>query len=450
MTGIYIRVSTQEQTNGYSIDEQKQRLQAYCAAMGWEYRFFTDPGFSGGNTERPGLTELITEVENKRLNRVIVYKLDRLSRSQLDTLFLIERVFLRNNCDFVSLTENFDTSSPFGRAMIGILAVFAQLEREQIKERMTMGREARAKEGKWHGCGNSPIGYDYINGELIINTDEAIQVKEVFHLCKMGKSRTEIANILNRDHTTKYGKWSAQRVKDVLINPLYAGYIQTVKGTYKGIQQPIIAESEFSKISSIVKADVESLSSKRQQSLLGGIIFCAKCGSRYSATSTPNNYGGPQYRYYKCLGRCGAKSHRQTEIDNNVIEYFKKLRFDPDLLKAHQKPIKEEKNALEAEIKRLSGQKERLVHLYSGGVVPFDDVKRKISEIDTEIAKLSEKLSKNAEILSKNEKFQQISDYPSPYEALTRATEERKRLILHQLIEKILISDNRIEILFKL
>ena len=153
--------------------------------MGWEIvETFVDPGFSGGDTDRPGLKAMIKTVETSDIDKVVVYKLDRLSRSQKDTLFLIEDVFLKNNTDFVSMNENFDTSTPFGRAMIGILAVFAQLEREQIKERMSMGKEARAKEGKWHGGATEPIGYDYdpVTELLNVNEYEAMQVKELFEL----------------------------------------------------------------------------------------------------------------------------------------------------------------------------------------------------------------------------------------------------------------------------
>ena len=146
---IYVRVSTQEQAvEGYSISEQIDRLTKFCEAHSWKlYKVYTDPGFSGGNMNRPSLQKLFADCTQKRFDTVLVYKLDRLSRSQKDTLYIIEDLFLTNHVDFISMSENFDTSTPFGRAMIGILSVFAQLEREQIKERMAMGREGRAKQG---------------------------------------------------------------------------------------------------------------------------------------------------------------------------------------------------------------------------------------------------------------------------------------------------------------
>ena len=120
---MYVRVSSKEQVDGYSIGEQIERLEKYADAMEWDIvKTFVDPGYSGGNTDRPGLKEMIKEVEKGGIDKVVVYKLDRLSRSQLDTLYLIEKVFLANNTDFESMSEKFDTSTPFGRAMIGILA----------------------------------------------------------------------------------------------------------------------------------------------------------------------------------------------------------------------------------------------------------------------------------------------------------------------------------------
>ena len=148
---LYIRVSTLEQAQeGYSIGAQKERLLAFCKAHDWLVAdFYIDGGYSGSNLDRPGIQKLIAETGSFDL--VLVMKLDRLSRSQRDTLYLIEDVFLPAGVDFISMAESFDTSTPFGRAMIGILSVFAQLEREQIKERTFMGRVERAKEGLFHG-----------------------------------------------------------------------------------------------------------------------------------------------------------------------------------------------------------------------------------------------------------------------------------------------------------
>jgi len=165
---IYIRVSTTEQADeGFSIQAQRDKLVNYCKAKDWLISdFYMDPGYSGSTLDRPAIQRLIKEIRN--FDIVLVYKLDRLSRSQKDTLHLIEDIFLKNQVDLVSLSESFDTGTAFGRASVGILSVFAQLERETIRERSRLGKTERAKEGLYKG-GLPPFGYTYENGELKIN-----------------------------------------------------------------------------------------------------------------------------------------------------------------------------------------------------------------------------------------------------------------------------------------
>lgn len=239
---IYVRVSTARQDQeGYSIPLQKERLIAYCKAKGWVVAgLFVDPGHSGSSLVRPGITALIDGVEAGKYDVVLVYKLDRLSRSQKDTLFLIEDVFMANKTDFVSMQESFDTTTIYGRAMVGILSVFAQMERETIAERTMMGRVGRAEEGLWHGGGTQPIGYDYIDGELVVNKTEAEQVQMVYGLYADGFSVTEISRRMD-GYQTKHGNWAhTSTVGNVLDNPLYAGVVHFDGARCSGRHTPII------------------------------------------------------------------------------------------------------------------------------------------------------------------------------------------------------------------
>lgn len=154
-------------------------------------------------------------VRRRECDAVLVWKLDRLSRSQKDTLYLLEDVFLANGCGFVSMLENFDTSTAFGRAMVGILSVFAQLEREQFKERSAIGRVGRAKAGLFHGGGYAPIGYDYYTKEdggqgLVVNEYEAMQVREVYRLYLAGWAVHKIQVYMHERYTTKNGCWASR------------------------------------------------------------------------------------------------------------------------------------------------------------------------------------------------------------------------------------------------
>ena len=157
IAAIYIRVSTDIQAEeGYSIEAQKEQLTAYCVSKGIKnYDYYIDGGWSGSNIDRPEMQRLIKDVKDDKISHVIVYKLDRLSRSQKDTLYLIEDVFNPHNVDFVSLNESMDTSTPMGRLMLGILSAFAQLERENIAHRLNRGyknyRDNGGKVGRKRG-----------------------------------------------------------------------------------------------------------------------------------------------------------------------------------------------------------------------------------------------------------------------------------------------------------
>lgn len=207
VTDLYIRVSTTEQAEErYSVSEQEARLRSYCEAYGYIINaVHVDPGYSGATLDRPGIKEVIKDVRAKRCNKVIVWKLNRLSRSQKDTLILLEDVFLENHCDFVSLMESFDTSTPFGRCVVGILAAFAQMERENIRSRLMMGKQAGLKAGNYYGP-IAPIGYKWEmqpNGKRILLVDPFYSqiVQEGYRLYNSGHTLSDSTRIIKN----KYG-----------------------------------------------------------------------------------------------------------------------------------------------------------------------------------------------------------------------------------------------------
>ena len=271
---LYPRVSSHEQVEGYSIGEQIDRLTKYCEAMGWEiYKIYTDPGYSGGNIERPGLQEMLKDIKAGKVDKVVVYKLDRLSRSQKDTMMLIEDEFLAYGVDFVSMSENFDTSTPFGRAMIGILAVFAQLERENIKERTMIGKEARAKEGKWGGGSSEPVGYDYdpVTEELNINDYEAMQIREAAELFLKGAPMRTICRefaekcYTYRGQSGRVSLWDPKRLKYVFANKLYIGFMKHGENWYPGSHTPILEVETFERLQKLLDQRAEMSAQHKQK-----------------------------------------------------------------------------------------------------------------------------------------------------------------------------------------
>ena len=226
---VYTRVSTDEQVNGFSLEEQERRCKANIVSKGWEYvRTYSDPGISGRTMNRPGLQEMLSAIKNGEVDAVFVYKLDRLSRKQRDTMAIIEDVFITNHVDLISLNETLDTSTPWGRAMIGILSSFNQMESETIQARTYMGRKAKLEKGGYAG-GKPPIGYRVSDGELVVVPEEAEIVRLVFKLRKSGGTLMGIAEELNkRGYKTKSGKnFLHSAVQNILNNE------DTYRGTYK-------------------------------------------------------------------------------------------------------------------------------------------------------------------------------------------------------------------------
>ena len=227
---VYTRVSTQEQANeGYSIEEQERMCKASIESKGWVYiRTYSDPGISGRTMERPGLKEMISAIQSGEIEAVVIYKLDRLSRKQRDTMTIIEDVLLKNDIALVSLNETLDTTTPWGRAMIGILSSFNQMESENIQARTSMGRAAKVKSGGYAG-GKPPIGYRVVDGELVVVPEEAEIVRTVFELRNSGYTMMGIAEELNKRgyRTKKGGIFLHSAVQTILNNE------ETYKGHYR-------------------------------------------------------------------------------------------------------------------------------------------------------------------------------------------------------------------------
>lgn len=376
---LYIRVSTSKQDqDGFSIPMQRSRLVSYCRAMGWAVAgVFVDPGFSGSTLDRPGMTALIDAVNEGKGDVVLVYKLDRLSRSQRDVLYMLEDVLEPRGVAFVSMQESFDTSSVYGKTMLSILSVFGQMERMMITERTMMGRQGRAEDGLWHGGGSSPIGYDYIDGELQINEEEAEQVRMVYQLFADGFTVTEITRRMDGYHT-KHGGWShTSTVGNVLDNPLYAGTIHFDGVTGDGRHEPIVSKE----LNSRVKVRRERLrraeASGDSSYLLTGMIYCAGCGARYFPNKRPNGRV-----VYSCHSR--AKKNRKMVKDENC--------------KAPHIPIEELDAMVEEKLLWLASDLRRVDSIakkraaQEGGEIAGSDKSVEVQRLDNEINRLMDLL----------------------------------------------------------
>lgn len=473
-TAIYVRVSTLEQAEeGYSIDEQINKLQKYCEIKNWTViSIYKDGGFSGSNIDRPGLSRLVTDARRKKFDCVLVYKLDRLSRSQKDTLFLIEDVFTTNDIAFVSLNENFDTSSAFGKAMIGILAVFAQLEREQIKERMTMGKVGRAKAGKSMSWARIPFGYTYENDTYIKHPIQAPIVKQIFEDYLHGLSITKLRQKLNKEgHIGKDIEWSYRTLRQILDNPVFAGFNRFNDQLFEGNHESIISKEIFDKVQEQLKirqiAAYQKSNNPRPfqaKYMLSGLIRCGICGSSFDVGLYKKRKDGTRHRYYRCYSRtsrnhnatmkrkesCSSPNYSLEQLEQNVLMEIEKLRLNPNSIT--QLSISENEIDQSSYLDRIDDldlSLEKIVDLYLDDKISKDILEVRREKIEKEKKALENKL-KNIKIakpaLSPKEALNTLNQIEKN---ILEVDYEHQKYVLRNLIEKVIIYPTRLEILWK-
>ena len=411
---IYVRVSTSSQAEeGYSIDEQKDKLEAYCKIKDWKiYDVYIDGGFSGANIQRPELERLISDAKRKKIDIVLVYKLDRLSRSQKDTLFLIEDVFAKNDVAFISLQENFDTSTPFGKASIGMLSVFAQLEREQIKERMMLGKEGRAKNGKTMSWTTIPFGYDYSKetGILTVNPTQALIVNRIFTEYLNGKSVVKIIRDLNAEgHVGRKQPWGETITKYLLKNETYLGKVKYKDNVYEGQHEPIITQELFDLVQlEVEKRQISALEKYnnprpfRAKYMLSGLMKCGYCGASLSLKYTRKDKNGISHHKYQCRNRhskdlekrCESGWYSQEELEKDVIKELERLKLNPkhrnETLAKKEETIKVEE--IKKQLERINKQVSKLTELYLDEIITRKELDEKNAKIKTERQFLEEQL----------------------------------------------------------
>lgn len=246
---IYTRVSTDDQAkDGFSLDAQLNKLKSYCHARDWEvFDIYVDDGYSGRNVKRPAYSKLLDDVDHWDV--LLVLKMDRIHRNSKNFMMMMEELKKRDK-EFVSMMESLDTSTAMGRFVMDIIQRIAQLESEQIGERVYIGMDQKASSNQGYLGFNIPFGYDYKDNHLIINKNESDVVEKIFSMYLDGKSLGYISDWLNNNKikTKRGGVWAKKTISSILKNPLYCGYLRWENHINKNNHSPIVDIKDYNKV----------------------------------------------------------------------------------------------------------------------------------------------------------------------------------------------------------
>lgn len=417
-TGIYVRVSTEEQAkHGYSIKAQVEKLTSYAKIKEWVvFDVYEDKGISGKNIEeRNGIKRLIADIKAGKVNNVLVFKIDRLTRSVKNLIELVE-LFKEYNCEFNSLTESIDTSSATGRMFLKIIGIFAEFERENIVERTKLGFERKVKEGYTLATRTTSYGYDKQEGEKLqyINPTEALIVKEIFDLfVEKDFSCLEIANMLNKRGipTKENSVWHARTVKNVLTNCNYIGNVRyAIKDKdrnfeTKGQHEPIISKELYEETQNIISKMKTKNYTKRplEEHYFLGFLICDRCGGKFVTHGSYNNMKDGTRKVtgaYRCRNiirktcNCPSITHRKVEkAFNEYISNIENFNIKNNIEISNEKELKEDAiKAYQNQIERLQNKESEIVDLYIKGKFEYEEYIHFKESIHKELSTINQEL----------------------------------------------------------
>jgi site-specific DNA recombinase len=478
---IYTRKSTEDglEQEFNSLDAQRDAGEAYIASQkseGWVCLpdRYDDGGFTGGNMERPALKRLLGDIEDGKVDCIVVYKVDRLSRSLIDFSKIMD-VLERQSVSFVSVTQQFNTSSSMGRLMLNVLLSFAQFEREMISERTRDKIAATRRKGKWSG-GMPMLGYDVDarGGRLHVNDEEAARVREIFELYLNRLSLIEVVKELDqRGWTTK--RWITRKGHErggkpfnknslfkLLTNRIYLGKITYKDEVYDGEHPAIVDDDIFERAQRLLKRNGRSGAPyvrNRFGAVLKGLVRCVSCECGMvptHATKTTSGGGNKRYRYYVCQNaqsrgwhNCPSPSVPAPELERFVVDQVKAIGKDTNLLaetleesrRQREEAIgklEDEKRTLQRELHRHNTELRELAAKGRSNGVTTDrmaDAQDRIKIAEQRTTEVREQIvALSRELVDAREVGEACSLFDPLWETLTAREQAR---ILHLLIERI-------------
>ncbi len=383
---IYTRKSSEEglDLEFNSLDAQRESAEAFIASQqheGWVClpERYDDGGFSGGSMERPALRCLLADIEAGKVDCVVVYKVDRLSRSLLDFARIME-TFDKHKASFVSVTQQFNTTHSMGRLTLNVLLSFAQFEREIIGERIRDKIAAQRRKGKWAG-GVPMLGYDVdrssASPKLVVNAQEAVQVRRIFSLyLELGSLLPVVEELASRGWCNK--AWKTRKglarggrpfdkcsVYALLTNPIYIGKIKHKADFYDGEHEPLIDASVFEQVQTMLAQHGQGRGNhlrNKYGALLKGLLHCHACGQ--GMVHTFSSRGSKRYRYYTCIKAikngwhaCPTKSLPAAEIEAAVVDQIRCIAHDEVL---RTEVLRQAQSSADHDLAELTTQQQQL------------------------------------------------------------------------------------------
>lgn len=460
---------------------------AFCdyACVGFA-RAYVDDGYSGKDLNRPGIQQLIADAQTRAFDIVLVYKLDRLSRRQKDVLYLLEDVFQPNGIGFRSATESFDTTNAFGKTALGMMAVFAQLERETTIERVRLGKKQAAREGRWKG-GPVTFGYRYdpSSKRLDISEPEAETVRRIFEWYAEGLSQAAIAERLNNEGVPAprgAKRWHQSTVRYVLKNAAYTGRTKHKHDLYEGGYPAIIPHSLWAR----VQEQLRTRQSKHwrmpyMSGLASGIIWCAECGARMWTKrqwiNWPENPKLTKHCYlcYSYDGRCAYMikdpncpnrhywpvEEIDAKIEQALFQYSLDEKMIREVVEDELARFQADLDASEVALHRLQDELaevnrrlERWYDAFERGMLRPEELEHRIRRLQEQKQQLEARIAEQQQIvkeqdrrrISAEEVIREVKNFPAlwPY-----ATFSERQMILRNLVNRVLVDrEGRVKLEF--
>lgn len=490
-TALYIRVSTTEQAKeGYSLAHQKRRLVSFCESKGWTVvEIYSDEGISGFSLkERPQAMKMLEDAKKGKFENILILKVDRLCRNTRELLEVVD-LLKKHNVRLNAVDEPIDDTTPTGKLLLTMLGSFAELERSTIADRMKAGREQKVRTGIKSKTGKILFGYDYVDGNYVINEEQAEIVRLIYNKILAGESYRSIAKYLsdNKIASADGRKWNQSIVRRLVLNPTYKGF--TFASLYKHpakyidfttavLQkatnvEPIVSEETYDQALKIIntrkRANEGAYIRKyaRSDFYFADVAYCASCGWKLFARSAKNSNGpnAPRRKYYRCYynshnfdKRCDFTSIENSVLEEQFLRYLESLDVklenaqDPEDVNFEEDKLKLE--SFKSAQEKARQRKEKLLEKLLDGLVSDEDyisisssLAKEINELESKVEELESKIKKGASVSHtytelRNELKQSGMTIRQLWNALN---DDQKRMFVTTLVDKIYVSRRKIE-----